>query len=183
MSVAAAYFLSLSLSYMRDMLGRCETWRAMVEEPEAEWATTAAIIAAATADGDSALARITYGRFEEEEDDQQHIIRPRCILRHFDGNTQTRVSTSGHAFSGLIYVCFEYPIPEAYHANDEDAYLDAENKLGGIITELARMGMVAGNLHLQQIDITGFGQADPKENKGEMFYIAELAVRHQGSIL
>jgi hypothetical protein len=161
MSITAANFLSLSLSYMRDMLGRCETWRAM------------------------ALLRIKYGRLEENRNDQQFTQRPRCVLRHFDGNTQTRVSTSGFAFTGLIYVGFEYPIPEAYRENEEDAYLDAENKLGGIITELARMGMTAGNLHLQQIDITGFGAFDPKDlAEGEApYYVAELAIRHQGSVL
>lgn len=185
MSVTAENFLSLSLSYMRDMIGRTETWRAMIEEPEAEWATLAALITAATADGTAALNRIKYGRLEDHPDDQQFIERPRCVLRHFDGNTQIRVSTSGYAFTGLIYVGFEYPIPEVYRENDNDAYLDAENKLGGIITELAAMPMVAGNLHLQQIDITGFGEFDPKSlAEGEHpYYIAELSIRHQGSIL
>ena len=45
------------------------------------------------------------------------------------------------------------------------------------------MGRVSGYLDISAIHLTGFGQADPDENNGALYYVAEIAVHHKGSIL
>lgn len=183
MSVTPAYFLSLSLSYLRAMIGDSEVWRAVVAQPDTDWTTLQTLINAETSSGPNALARIVYGRWEEDADHDDYIPRPRCILRHYDQNDAERASTTGFASKGVIYVGFEIPIPTVYRDDARDAYLDAENKIGGIVENLSGMGRVNGYLDLNEISLTGFGQADPDENNGEWFYVSELAVQHLGSVL
>lgn len=183
MSVNPAYFLSLSTSYLKAMIADSEVWRALVAKPDTDWGSLQTLITAATSSRANALERIVEGRLEEDEGHAEFVKRPRVALRHFDENTSTRVSTSGFAMEGLLYAGFEYPIPEEYKIWPRRAYIDAENKIGGIIQELTAMQPVGGYLHLKDIIITGFGQADPDENNGEYFYVAELAVHHRGSVI
>lgn len=183
MSVTPAYFLSLSLSYLRAMIGDSAVWRAIVESPNTDWASLQTLINAGTSSQANALARIKYGRLEDDSSHSDYVSRPRCMLRHWDENDAERAATMGFTVGGLIYVGIELPIPDTYADSFADAYLDAENKVGGIIQNLSAMEPVAGYLHLEQIGLTAFGQYDPDEDNGSEIFVAELAVHHKGSVL
>lgn len=180
MSVTPAYFLSLSLSYLRAMIGDSAVWRAIVESPYTDWDSLQTLIDAATSSQANALAKIKYGRLEDDSDHDDYVSRPRCELRHWDANDAERASTTGFSSKGLVYVGFEIPIPDTYADSAQDAYLDAENKIGGIIENLASKERVNGYLDISQITLTGFGQADPDDNNGDLYYVSELAIHHMG---
>lgn len=181
MSVTASGFLSLSLSYMRAMIGDCETWRAMVAQPDTDWDTLKTLIDAATSSQTDALNKIQYGRLEDRPNNDNLLNRPRCGVRHYEFGID-RNSTTGFGFKGMISAFFEWPIPQCYRDNRSEATMDAENKLGNLIQELAALPTQAGYLHINSGDIL-VGQADPVENKGEQFWVSELSIKHLGSIL
>jgi hypothetical protein len=182
MSVTPAYFLSLAADCMENMLLQSEVWRAIANHPDAEWSTLQAIITAGSADEDEAERRILHGRAINEVDHPDYIERPYVVLRQFDGNIGRRSSTTSFDFVGRIYVQFEVPVPEAYAEHPQDAFEDARNKIGGIVQEILLMPMEAGNLHLTGADLQ-FGQADPQENNGCLFYVLDVIFSHTGSVL
>lgn len=183
MSVTADYFLSLSRFYLRAMIGDSQVWRALVAQPDTDWDSLKTLIDAATSPQVAALAKIVSGRFEDDTEHADYKTRPRCCIRNFDETVAGRASTTGFANAGLTYVAFEIPIPTTYQASGGDAYEDAENKIGGIIQEMAGMGRIAGYLDVSEIILTSFGQMDPDSDNGELYYVAELAVHHKGSVL
>lgn len=183
MTVTHAYFLSLSSLYLRAMIGDSEVWRAIVAQPNTDWDSLQTLIDADTSPSAAALAKVKFGRLEDDTDHDDYVSRPRCVIRHWDTNEAERASTMGFGSNGLIYVGFEMPIPDAYADSMQDAYTDAENKIGGIIENLASKERVSGYLDISRISLTGFGQADPDENNGGLYYVSELAVHHMGSIL
>ena len=176
MTVTASGFLSLSLSYLRAMLGDCETWRAIVQKPDTDWDTLATLIAAETADQTAALARIVPGYAEDDEEHPDFVSKPRAIIRHLDEQDLERLNSTGFGLNGMLLVTFEITVPEIYRDSYQQAYTDFTNKVGGIMQELQALPQQAGYLHLTSIGLGPLGQADPTENKREVFFVSEWLV-------
>lgn len=164
------------------MLGDSVTWRAIVEEPDTDWSALATLIAAGTSSQANALEKITYGLLEEDSGHADYVAPPRIVLRLPDSGDMDRLSTSGFTSSVTIVCTIEIPVPEDYVASFRDAYIDATNKIGGIIRDVQRLGRVAGYLDIARLQLGPLGLMDPDQNNGEQWMGVELLVEAKGSL-
>jgi hypothetical protein len=130
-------------------------------------------------DADEAKAKILYFWADDEDEAQQ---QPRAIVRGVNEDEAAKVSTTGYEFTGPMVVVFEFPIPEAYLDNHQDAGLDFLNKLGAIRGEMIALSRTSPHLYLdfQTIGLIAHGEGDEKHHNGDRYWGGEFLVRWNG---
>lgn len=175
-TVSTNSILSSSLGYLRAMLGDCQTWRAWVAQPNTDWTTLAALIAAATSPSAAALAKVKYGVLEEDATHGDYVTVPRIAIRFPDSGDIERIATTGFASALTMIVSIEASVPDTYEDSYQDAYVDFMNKVGGVLKELNGLGSTAGYLDLKRVQIGPIGMIDPDYNNGLEWMAAELLI-------
>lgn len=166
---------------LRDMLVECQTWRAIVADPQATWDELAAILDAGTVAAGSAADAIVYGAFAEVPDDPRFRQRPRANIRQLEDDAWERDSSTGFSFDGSLFLAIDLDIPEAFRTDISAAILDARHKAIAIETDLVGLARAAGRVDFTRIQSHPAGLADPKLNGGDQFEILEWSFSYEGA--
>lgn len=176
MAVAAAHFLSLSLTYLRATIDASAMWRALCAQPAYEWAALSTLADAGTSP--SAVGNVVIGPY------LGNPSRPVAFIRYADGSDVERFATTGIDVRGSMMLTIEATAPAAYADNIADANMWWTNVLGRIVTEMktAVETSPAGKLAIDRISLDAIGMSVPDERGGAWVEVADFVVRHQGEI-
>lgn len=178
MAVTAEYDWSLELKHLAATINASEVWRAVCEQPDADWATVKALADAATADDVASLARIHTDRFDPDRVED----RPFSLIRHLTEGDIERAGTTGWDTTGQLMWFLELPVPEAYKDNLADAGAYIRNVIGRLLYEMqtAIETSPAGYLNIVRFSRGPFGQLDPDDINGLQVWSADFVVHHLG---
>lgn len=174
--------LAQPLGLIRTMLGDSVTWRALVAQPNVSWETLAALITAATSPSAAALAKVKYGHLEDVSGHTDYVAPPRIGLRLPEAGDLQRLSTTGFTSNISIITTIEIPIPDTYLTSYQDAYIDAVNKIGGIMRDLGRLPKQAGYADIGRLSIGPVGEIDPDFNNGAAWFGGEVLIELRGGL-
>lgn len=185
MPVTPEHDISLELLHLENTLAASQMFRAVVEEPDADWDTVKALADAETADETAARARIIW----EELDASVSDAPPQAIIRQLPDTLIERDAWNGFEVRGSLLLLLEFPVPTDYRGTAKDAATDFGNKIGRIIREMkqAAIDTPANLLNIIQIQRGAIARYDedhlPDLNgpaPDVPFYSIALIVHHQG---
>lgn len=163
MAVTATHDLSLALDHLKNMVADSTTFRTAFDAD------------------DATEAKALIQKLWRDEDDEEGLDRPLCVIRHYAEFRSTKKTLSARTYlsSGALSVLIELDTPEEHADSREDAYVWFSNVVGGIAHDLLTLGPAAGYLGLKSIDLAEFGPCDPRANSGENFWVALLVVHFE----
>lgn len=138
----------------RDMLSRCDTWRAMCAEPDDSWPDVQTASAASPVEGD-AKDRVHRDLWEYQDN-----ALPRALVLFVDDELG-RVGSGAWEGEGNLGMAFFLPIPSEFQdsngycneADMEDCSRDIKNRLGAIKSELIELSRSAGTNNADILNI------------------------------
>lgn len=166
---------------LKNMIAETQTWRAIVANPDADWATIEPLITAGgIAEGDAAAA-IVIGRFEERPDAVDYVGRPRINCVQFDDDDLE--ITGGISRNGTILAEVELRIPADYVGRAGKAVEDGRLKMESLIVELLSLPRQGGRLAstggtLGPVDLS----SDEEDIITNRFLVADFMVRWRGGV-
>ena len=165
---------------LADMLAECQTWRAIVANPDADWAALAVILDAGTVAEGIAADRIKTGGLATDREDPEFIEMPRAgVSDSPDDDTFTRSSTSSFDLDGRLFVVVEMPVPLSITTKN-DAYRDIRAKYFALSGDLLELPRQHPRLDLMATSWDS-GYVFRKDHNGEWFETIQFGVTYRGA--
>jgi hypothetical protein len=162
----------------KNSLAACQTWRAIVANPLARWATLEPLITAGGIALGDAEDRIAIGAANDDPDYGEVMQLPRAIIGQFDDDSWERAATAGFSYTGGLVVTVELKVPTGQHAYGAD-YQDTRYKLEALAAELRSLPRTYPYLDITRAAVTRVNY-DPGDGGFETTWGGEIAVAFEG---